>query len=64
MSLVLILAAFYSVPAHPATRLEQTRACRGDVFRYCRAALASETRVTACMKRQLLSSQCRPWMDS
>lgn len=61
MPLGLILVAFYSLPVHSATRLEQTRACRADVFRYCRAAIPSEARITACMKRRLpeLSAGCR-----
>ncbi|HET6390447.1 cysteine rich repeat-containing protein [Hyphomicrobium sp.] len=46
--------------AHSGTREEQ-EACTPDVFQYCSAQIPDESRIVACLKRNLkkLSPNCR-----
>lgn len=50
-----------TLPAHAATRDEETQACRGDAMHFCSAEIPNEEKITACMKQHIneLSPGCR-----
>ncbi len=57
----ILIGLLATTAASAATFAEQSRACRGDALRLCRASMPNHAKITACMERKLsqLSPNCR-----